>query len=65
VQIFLDGVKIFGQGPDKNETPPNLDELLVRNLEAIEFYSSPSRTPPEFQTLTAQCGTLVIWTRQR
>jgi hypothetical protein len=64
VQVFLDGVRIFGQGPDRNETPPNLDDILVRNLQAVEFYSSPSRTPAEFQNMTAQCGTLVLWSRQ-
>lgn len=64
VQVFVDGMKIFGQGPDKNEIPPNLDEFLIKNLQGIEFYSSPSRTPAEFQTTTSQCGTLVIWTRQ-
>lgn len=63
VQVFVDGMKVFGQGPEKNQTPPNLDEFLLRNLEAVEFYSSPSRTPAEFQTTTAQCGTLAIWTR--
>lgn len=65
VQIYVDGLRIYGMGPDKNETPPNIDEFLVRNIQAIEFYSSPSTTPAEFQSTTSQCGTLVIWTRER
>jgi hypothetical protein len=65
-QIFVDGVQVYGNDGARRPTsePPNLNEWDVRNLEAIEYYSSPSSTPPEFRSLTSMCGTLVLWTRE-
>lgn len=65
-QIFVDGVQIYGNDGGRRPTsePPNLNEWDVRNLEAIEYYGSPSSTPPEFRTLSSMCGTLVLWTRE-
>ena len=62
-QVFLDGVQVFGPATRRNVPPPNLDEFTVDALEAVEFYGIPGSTPPEFRTLTANCGTLVLWSR--
>lgn len=66
VQIVLDGVSIyqmgFGGSPDG---PPDVSLLVTRNFDAVEYYSSPSRTPPEFRTNGATCGTLVLWSRRK
>jgi outer membrane receptor for ferrienterochelin and colicin len=64
-QVFVDGVQIYGMTVStRGSDPPNLDDFHVEDLEAVEYYSSPSSTPPEFRTLTSQCGTLVLWTRE-
>lgn len=66
-QIVVDGVMVYsptdrlGPGVD----PPDISEYLTPALDAVEYYSSPSRTPPEFRTSGAQCGTLALWTRRR
>jgi hypothetical protein len=62
----------------RSTTTPTLDQLLqVGDIAAIEVYPRPSRVPPQFQsstqvansgndyeTRTADCGAIVIWTTQ-
>jgi TonB-dependent Receptor Plug Domain len=65
-QVFVDGVQIYGPTGSARDgiEPPNLDDFHLDDLEAVEYYSTPSSTPPEFRTLTSSCGTLVLWTRE-
>jgi hypothetical protein len=67
VQVAVDGVMIYQQthNSDPGDTPPDLSQILTRSLDGVEYYSQPSRTPPEFKTPGSQCGTLVLWTRRR
>jgi hypothetical protein len=39
------------------------DEFTPANVEAIELYASSATTPPQFNTRSATCGTVVIWSR--
>jgi len=39
------------------------DEFTPENVEAIELYASPATTPPQFNTRSATCGTVVVWSR--
>lgn len=62
----------------RSTTPPGLDQLVqIGDIAAIEIYPRPSKTPPQFQssaqvqsgrnayeTRTADCGAIVIWTTQ-
>ncbi len=41
-----------------------LNELLVMQIEAIEFYAGPSETPAKYNNLNANCGVLVVHTRR-
>jgi hypothetical protein len=63
-QIIVDRVVVY-QATDPGVDPPDISEYLTRSLDGVEYYSSPSRTPPEFRTTGAACGTLVLWTRRR
>jgi hypothetical protein len=56
--IFLDGAKLAF-----SDQPPNLDEIPVNQLAAIEFYRSASEMPAEFNQQGATCGVLALWTR--
>jgi len=53
-QYWLDGIPLQGGGAD---------EFSPDNVEAIELYSSPATTPPQFNTRSATCGTVVVWSR--
>jgi hypothetical protein len=57
-QVFIDGIFQSGRPVDLRGYPPE-------SLEAVEYYRHPSSTPVEFRVGSAQCGTLVLWTRQR
>jgi hypothetical protein len=65
IQVVQDGVVIYRHGGMSAEGPPDISQLLTQNYDAIEFYAGPSRTPPEFRTEGAMCGTLVLWTRRK
>ena len=53
-QYWLDGIPLQSGGAD---------EFSPENVEAIELYSSPATTPPQFNTRNATCGTVVVWSR--
>ena len=53
-QYWLDGIPLQSGGAD---------EFSPSNVEAIELYSSPATTPPQFNTRNATCGTVVVWSR--
>ena len=53
-QYWLDGIPLQSGGAD---------EFTPENVEAIELYSSPATTPPQFNTRNATCGTVVVWSR--
>lgn len=70
VQVFVDGGRVFGHthgqmtSRDKNAVQGfDVNSIQVQDLAGVEFYASPSNTPPEFRNGTDLCGTLVIWTR--
>ena len=59
-QVYIDG-SLMNRG---NPTPPfNVNELLIGNIEAIEFYASPALTPMRYSS-SSPCGVLVIWSRR-
>ena len=55
-QYVVDGMRIEQGSPD--EFSPN-------DIEALEFYSGPATTPPQFtnRAFSHTCGVIVIWTR--
>jgi hypothetical protein len=65
-QIVLDGQRLYalGSGGPEGSTPPSIDEFAPAGLEAIEVYTGPATTPPQFGGLGAACGTIVLWTRR-
>jgi hypothetical protein len=42
----------------------NLNELIVMQIEAIEYYAGPADTPAKYNNLGANCGVLVVHTRR-
>jgi hypothetical protein len=64
-----------GQGAMFRDCPPqywvdgipldrgSAEEFTPENVEAIELYASPATTPPQFNTRSATCGTVVVWSR--
>ena len=55
-QYFVDGMRIENGSPD---------EFTPEDVEAVELYSGPATTPPQFAPRfnSYTCGAVVIWTR--
>jgi hypothetical protein len=53
-QYWVDGIPI---------ERGSADEFYPDGVEAIELYSGPATTPPQFSLRSMTCGTIVIWTR--
>jgi hypothetical protein len=61
--VFLDGAPYA-------MTSAGLNDILLDHVEAVEYYSSPARIPPQFNVTGGiagdpRCGVVVIWTRGR
>lgn len=64
-QVYVDGVKIFGQSQlAPSSPPPSIDSYAVNTLEGVEVYNGPATTPHEYSGPDAECGTIVLWTRR-
>jgi len=65
VSVFVDGVRIYDRGSDKDTPPPDLSRLHTRDYDGIEFYSGGASVPVEYNTTGGGCGVLPLWTRER
>jgi hypothetical protein len=61
LQIFVDGTRVYA--PDGRADAADVEDFVTRDVAAIEFYSGPAETPPEYNSTGASCGTLVFWMR--
>ncbi|MDB4881741.1 MAG: hypothetical protein JWL95_507 [Gemmatimonadetes bacterium] len=53
-QYWVDGIPLVSG---------SAEEFTPDNVEAIELYSGPATTPPQYSTRGMTCGTIIIWTR--
>jgi len=62
--IYLDGVMIYDKSTaGDTQPPPDLNQFSVNQLGAVEFYAGQSTLPPQFKS--SECGTLLLWTREK
>lgn len=68
MQVVVDGMVVYKpeyQFPPRALPPPDFSrEYVVSEIEAMEVYASAAGTPAEFNSASAACGTIVIWTRR-
>lgn len=61
-QVYLDRMLVYSA---RDEEPLfDVNSIAPAQIEAIEYYSGPAETPPEYSRLESTCGVLVIWTRR-
>ena len=65
VSVFVDGVRIYDRGSNKDTPPPDLTRLHTRDYDGVEFYSGGATVPAEYNTTGGGCGVLLLWTRER
>lgn len=61
-QVYLDNTPLYLGRP--NEPLFDLNELLVLQIEAIQYFAGASETPSKYSSLNSDCGVVVIHTRQ-
>ncbi len=60
-QIYLDDTPLYS---GRNGEPvPDINELLISQYEAVEWYAGASETPSKYTNLNSGCGVLVLHTR--
>lgn len=64
-QVYLDGVKIYSPMVSGGAAAPDMRRFRPETFAGVEYYSGPAVTPPEFGGTGAECGTIVLWTRDR
>ena len=68
LSVYLDGVLQWSwsdASSNGSEGPPNIDEIMALNLEAVEVYRGPSELPVRFQATNSACGAVLFWTREK
>ena len=68
MQVIVDGMVVYKpeyQFLPRALPPPDLSrEYVVSEIEKMAVYASAAGTPAEFNSASAACGTIVIWTRR-
>lgn len=65
VAVYTDGHLVYPMSAAGGEPPPDINFFQVAALSGVEFYSGAGPTPPEFSSRGSQCGTLLLWSRER
>lgn len=64
VAVYEDGMRLFGG--TAGEAPLDFQRLQVNQYAGVEYYPGGASVPQEFnQTKGSDCGTLLLWTRER
>lgn len=64
VAIYQDGMRLYAGNP--GEQPIDFQRLQVNQYAGIEYYAGGASVPQQFnQTKGSDCGTLLLWTRER
>jgi hypothetical protein len=62
--VYLDGAMLFDLAlSPADEQPPNLSDIQVSRLGAIEYYGGGGAVPAQFRS--SECGTLLLWSREK
>ena len=60
-QVYLDGMLM---NPGKPADPFDINSIPMTQIEAVEWYASPSQTPVQYANLNSTCGVLVFHSRR-
>lgn len=62
-QVYVDGMRVYSY--DRSTVPPNIDDIADASLiHGIEVYTSGARTPAQYNSTGAACGTIVFWLKR-
>ncbi|HEX9565830.1 MAG TPA: hypothetical protein VF981_17755 [Gemmatimonadaceae bacterium] len=59
---FFDGMRLNDMSAPNS--PARIDEIVTPSAVAgIEIYTTPGKTPPEYQLLAGRCGVVLLWSK--
>jgi len=62
-QVYVDGMRVYSY--DHRSVPPDIDRIVdLSDIGGIEVYGSGARTPAQYNSTGAACGTIVMWTKR-
>ncbi len=64
VGVYIDGVRIY-DGTMGMINRPDFNRIAVREYAAVEFYPGDASLPLQYSNRGSECGTLLLWTRER
>ncbi|HEU4560041.1 MAG TPA: carboxypeptidase regulatory-like domain-containing protein [Longimicrobium sp.] len=62
MDVYIDGQQ--AQTSTRLEWARNLDQMQLRDVEAVEVYRSGAEVPHEYRGGTSTCGVVLLWTRR-
>jgi len=68
VTLYLDGAKIYDASMTERDStyrPPDMGRMDGTDLGGIEYYAGGATMPPQFNATGSNCGTLLLWSRER
>jgi hypothetical protein len=60
-QLIVDGSRVYSYDRSTTTLPPDINEFLVDQIEAVEVYAGGAQTPAKYNATGSACGTVVIW----
>lgn len=64
VSVYMDGIRIYDATMGAMSRP-DFNRIAVREYAAVEFYPSDASLPMQYSNRGSDCGTLLLWTRER
>ncbi|HEU4560800.1 MAG TPA: carboxypeptidase regulatory-like domain-containing protein [Longimicrobium sp.] len=61
MDVFIDGIQVQNQDPEASQS---IDDRILSDVAAIEVYTGPGQSPPEYRTRFSACGLVLIWTKR-
>lgn len=62
MDVYLDGRRLSSVA-NKNEATYIDEFILPSHIAGVEIYTTPSKVPPEYQSLAGMCGVLLFWSK--
>ena len=64
VSLYIDGIRVYDATMGAINRP-DFNRIAVREYAAVEFYPSDASLPMQYSNRGSDCGTLLLWTRER
>ena len=62
--VYLDEIRLRNTNQRVASSPTRIDEHVIASQVArVEIYTTPGKTPAQYQSLGGTCGVVLIWSK--